>query len=182
MTATPTDTTTTARTKPAKLASAGLFTKDDLDYLRRLTARMVALGAWDGAKRFTARDAGMVSDAWLIMPWGGDFGARPEIARECGRTACTMATDRVDATAYDDRAGSPSGIMILDPDHLTPSIYPGRRGEPYLAPAVTPADGLGEGLEGNRGVQQDPGRIRLNLLRLPLSCHVSWTAFWRHAD
>jgi hypothetical protein len=78
-----TQTDTATRTKPAKPASVGLFTKADLDYLRRLTARMVAIDAWESAKRFTAREGDLVSDAWLITPWGGDYGSPPEIAREC---------------------------------------------------------------------------------------------------
>ena len=91
-----TQTETTARTKPAKRVGgrftkqpteAWQFTTADLDYLRRLTARMVAIGAWERTERVTmdtVNGEAIEADYWYLSVWSGDDDARPAIERHDG--------------------------------------------------------------------------------------------------
>lgn len=67
-------------------AEAWQFTLADVEYLTRLTKRMVALGAWDSAERVTVdkTDDGenVQADYWYISPWQSD--GRPAIEHHDG--------------------------------------------------------------------------------------------------
>ena len=81
------DLTQTGAVAASKSAADWQFTPTDLEYLKVLTERVIAIGSWDGAERITTDEVDTVGgaliqfDAWCFASSEGDGIDGPSIER-----------------------------------------------------------------------------------------------------